>query len=203
MDRGVEGRSAIRRGDEDRSGDEGFQRQARRLRRQVLMDLKTYIRDVPDFPKPGIIFKDITPLLRAPEALEFTVEALAKPFRAKQVTRVAAIESRGFIFGSCVARILGAGFVPIRKPGKLPWTTRRNEYQLEYGTDVIEIHDDALTADDRVVIIDDVLATGGTAAAAVALVKEFGATIVGAAVVIELDFLEGRKRLDIPVHSLI
>src|SRR5438132_10865175 len=167
------------------------------------MDLKTYIRDVPDFPKPGIIVKDITPLLRAPEALKFTVEALAEPFRKKKVTRVAAIESRGFIFGSCVAQLLGAGFVPIRKPGKLPWTTRRNEYKLEYGTDVIEIHDDALTADDRVVIIDDVLATGGTAAAAAALVKEFGATIVGAAVVIELDFLEGRKRLDIPVHSLI
>src|SRR5260370_32967319 len=129
------------------------------------MDLKTYIRDVPDFPKKGILFKDITPLLRAPEAFEFCVGALAEPFRRNKVTKVAAIESRGFIFGSCVARLLNAGFVPIRKPGKLPWTTRRNEYVLEYGTDALEIHDDALTASDRVVVIDDVLATGGTAAA--------------------------------------
>jgi len=168
-----------------------------------MTDLRQYIRDVPDFPKPGIVFKDITPLLRSPEALEASVQGLAEPYRDQRISNVVAIESRGFIFGSCVARILGAGFVPIRKPGKLPWTTRRNEYKLEYGTDVIEIHDDALTADDRVVIIDDVLATGGTAAAAAALVKEFGATIVGAAFVIELDFLEGRKKLDIPLHSLV
>ena len=166
-------------------------------------ELRDYIRDVPDFPKPGILFKDITPLLRSPEALGAACDALAEPYRGARISNVVAIESRGFIFGSCVARALGAGFVPIRKPGKLPWTTRRNEYKLEYGSDVLEIHDDALTADDRVVIIDDVLATGGTAAAAAALVKEFGATIVGAAVVIELDFLEGRKKLDIPVHSLI
>ena len=168
-----------------------------------MTDLRQFIRDVPDFPKPGIVFKDITPLLRSPEALEAAVQGLAGPYRDQRISNVVAIESRGFIFGSCVARILGAGFVPIRKPGKLPWTTRRNEYKLEYGTDIIEIHDDALTADDRVVIIDDVLATGGTAAAAAALVKEFGATIVGAAFVIELDFLEGRKKLDIPLHSLI
>jgi len=168
------------------------------------MDLKTYIRDVPDFPKPGIIFKDITPLLRAPEALKFTVEALAEPFRKKKVTRVAAIESRGFIFGSCVAQLLGAGFVPIRKPGKLPWTTRRNEYVLEYGTDALEIHDDALTNDDRVLLIDDVLATGGTAAAASCLVQESGADLVGVATVIELSFLNGRTKLNgISVHSLI
>ena len=129
-----------------------------------MTDLRQYIRDVPDFPKPGILFKDITPLLRSPEALEAAVQGLAEPYRDQRISNVVAIESRGFIFGSCVARILGAGFVPIRKPGKLPWTTRRNEYKLEYGTDVVEIHDDALTADDRVVIIDDVLATGGTAA---------------------------------------
>jgi len=115
-------------------------------------DLRQYIRDVPDFPKPGILFKDITPLLRSPEALEAAVQGLADPYRDQRISNIVAIESRGFIFGSCVARILGAGFVPIRKPGKLPWTTRRNEYKLEYGTDVIEIHDDALTADDRVVI---------------------------------------------------
>jgi adenine phosphoribosyltransferase len=168
------------------------------------MDLKTYIRDVPDFPKKGILFKDITPLLRAPEAFEFCVGALAEPYRRHKVTKVVAIESRGFIFGSCVARLLNAGFVPIRKPGKLPWTTRRNEYVLEYGTDALEIHDDALTADDRVVLIDDVLATGGTAAAASCLVRELGADLVGIAMVIELSFLNGRMKLNgTPVHSLI
>jgi adenine phosphoribosyltransferase len=168
------------------------------------MDLRTYIRDVPDFPKPGIMFKDITPLLRSPKALQETVERLAEPFRSERVTSVAAIESRGFIFGSCVARLLDAGFIPIRKPGKLPWTKRRNEYVLEYGTDALEIHDDALTPADRVVIIDDVLATGGTAAAASALVRGFGATLVGISMVIELTFLDGRKKLNgTPVHSLI
>ena len=168
------------------------------------MDLRTYIRGVPDFPKPGIMFKDITPLLRSPKALRETVERLAQPFRSERVTSVAAIESRGFIFGSCVARLLDAGFIPIRKPGKLPWTKRRNEYVLEYGTDALEIHDDALTPADRVVIIDDVLATGGTAAAASALVRGFGATLVGISMVIELTFLDGRKKLDgTTVHSLI
>ena len=168
------------------------------------MDLTTYIRDVPDFPKKGILFKDITPLLGTPAALQFTVESLAKPFRDSGVSQVAAIESRGFIFGSCVARLLGAGFVPIRKPGKLPWTTRRNEYVLEYGTDALEIHDDALSKNDRVVLIDDVLATGGTAAAASCLVRDSGAQLVGVAMVIELSFLNGRSKLNgIPVHSLI
>lgn len=168
------------------------------------MDLTAYIRDVPDFPKKGIVFKDITPLLRAPEALEYAVEQLAKPFEKEKINRVAAIESRGFIFGSCVARLLGAGFIPIRKPGKLPWTTRRNEYSLEYGTDALEIHDDALSNGDRVLLIDDVLATGGTAAAASCLVRESGAELVGVAMVIELSFLHGREKLNgVPVHSLI
>jgi adenine phosphoribosyltransferase len=168
------------------------------------MDLRSFIRDVPDFPKPGIMFKDITPLLRSSKALQETVERLAEPFLAERVTNVAAIESRGFIFGSCVARLLDAGFIPIRKPGKLPWTKRRNEYVLEYGTDALEIHDDALTPTDRVLIIDDVLATGGTAAAASALVRDFGAKLVGVAMVIELTFLDGRRKLDgTMVHSLI
>ena len=168
------------------------------------MDLKTYIRDVPNFPKQGIIFKDITPLLRAPEALQYAVGALAEPFQREQITKVAAIESRGFIFGSCVARLLNAGFIPIRKPGKLPWTTRRNEYVLEYGTDALEIHDDALATEDRVLLIDDVLATGGTAAAASCLVRESGADLVGVAMVIELLFLNGRNKLNgVNVHSLI
>lgn len=167
-------------------------------------DLRDFVRDVPDFPKPGIMFKDITPLLRAPQALAKTVDWLAEPYRDQRITNVVAIESRGFIFGACVAQALNAGFIPIRKPGKLPWSTKRNEYTLEYGSGALEIHDDALTADDRVVIIDDVLATGGTAAAAACLVRELGAEIVGAAFVIELDFLEGRKKLeDTAVHSLL
>jgi adenine phosphoribosyltransferase len=168
------------------------------------MDLRPFIRDVPDFPKPGIIFKDITPLLRSHEALDYISHALAEPFREAGVTAVAAIESRGFIFGSGVARVLGAGFVPIRKPGKLPWKTRRGEYTLEYGSGVLEIHDDALTTDDRVLLIDDLLATGGTAACSIALVQESGATIVAAGFVIELTFLDGRIKLDgTPVHSLL
>ena len=131
-----------------------------------LEELKTYIRDVPDFPKPGIMFKDITPLLRSSEALGTACAMLADPFRSAAVTQVAAIESRGFIFGSIVAQHLNAGFIPIRKPGKLPWARRRHEYVLEYGSDALEIHDDALTPEDRVLVIDDVLATGGTVAAA-------------------------------------
>ncbi|MBV9492805.1 MAG: adenine phosphoribosyltransferase [Acidobacteria bacterium] len=169
-----------------------------------MIDLRNWIRDVPDFPKPGILFKDITPLLRDPKALEETMDALAAPFRGHGVTTVAGIESRGFIFGSCVARALGAGFVPIRKPGKLPWTRRRNEYILEYGTDALEIHDDALEPDDKVLIVDDVLATGGTACAAAALVRGFHAELVGVSVLIELEFLEPRSKMEgVNVHSLI
>ena len=170
----------------------------------VAEELKSFVRDVPDFPKPGILFKDITPLLKSPAALEKAIHALAEPYRGKRITAIAAIESRGFIFGSCVARVLGAGFVPIRKPGKLPWTKRRNEYILEYGTDALEIHDDALTPSDRVVVIDDVLATGGTAAAAAALVRGFDATLVGVATVIELTFLDPRKKLNgVDIHTVI
>lgn len=167
-------------------------------------DLRGFIRDVPDFPKPGIMFKDITPLLRSPHALEESIRALAEPFRDAGVTTVAGIESRGFIFGSCVARVLGAGFVPIRKPGKLPWTTRRNEYVLEYGKDALEIHDDAMSRDDRVLVVDDVLATGGTAVAALGLVTGLEANLVGIATVIELTFLDPRRKLDgVNVHTLI
>ena len=167
--------------------------------------LHDFLRDVPDFPKPGILFKDITPLLRSPEALRSACEWLAEPFKNDGVTAVAGIESRGFIFGSIVAQNLGAGFVPIRKPGKLPWTTRRHEYVLEYGNDALEIHDDALTPEDRVLIVDDVLATGGTLAAATHLVRGFDAKLVGAATVVELGFLGGRDKLaaDLPFHSLL
>jgi len=168
------------------------------------VDLRSLIRDVPDFPKPGIVFKDITPLLRAPTALESAVEEMAAPFRGMSITQVAAIESRGFIFGSGVARVLGAGLIPIRKPGKLPWTTRRHEYLLEYGSDVLEIHDDALTPEDRVIVVDDVLATGGTAAAAAALVRGFGSILLGITVLIELEFLHGREKLGgTPLHSVV
>jgi adenine phosphoribosyltransferase len=167
-------------------------------------DLRSFIRDVPDFPKKGVNFKDITPLLRSPRALERSIHELADPYRRAGVTEVAGIESRGFIFGSCVARVLGAGFIPIRKPGKLPWTTRRNEYLLEYGSDALEIHDDALTVTDRVLVVDDVLATGGTAAAAASLVRGFGSTLVGIATVIELTFLDPRKKLEgVDIHTLI
>jgi len=166
--------------------------------------LRALIRDVPDFPKPGIMFKDITPLLRDPRGLDASVLMLAEPFKDQGVTTVAGIESRGFIFGSCVARILGAGFVPIRKPGKLPWTKRSHEYELEYGKDKIEIHDDAISPNDRVLVIDDVLATGGTLAAAVALVREFDAHLVGAATVIELSFLDGRRKIEgVQFHSVL
>jgi adenine phosphoribosyltransferase len=168
-------------------------------------ELQALVRDVPDFPKPGIMFKDITPLLKSPKGLERTCELLAEPFRDAGVTAVAGIESRGFIFGSIVAQMLGAGFVPIRKPGKLPWTTRRHEYVLEYGKDALEIHDDALAATDRVLVVDDVLATGGTLIAATILASGLGATLVGAATVIELEFLGGRAKLDQAVrfHSLL
>lgn len=167
--------------------------------------LSAHVRDVPDFPKPGILFKDITPLLRSPEAFEEACSLLSDPFRSEGVTAVAGIESRGFIFGAVVARNLGAGFIPIRKPGKLPWTRRRHEYVLEYGSDALEIHDDALTKDDRVVVIDDVLATGGTIAAAMHLVRGFEATLAGAATLIELELLAGRQKLPdgVPFHSLL
>lgn len=170
----------------------------------VAEELKPFVRDVPDFPKPGIMFKDITPLLKSPAAFGKSIEALAAPYRHRKISAVAGIESRGFIFGSCVAQALGAGFIPIRKPGKLPWTRRRNEYVLEYGTDALEIHDDALVSSDQVLVIDDVLATGGTAAAAAALVQGFGATLVGVATLIELTFLEPRRKLvGVEVHSLL
>ena len=167
-------------------------------------ELKTYIRDVPDFPKPGIMFKDITPLLRSSEAFDAACALLAEPFRDAGVTQVAAIESRGFIFGGVVAKSLNAGFVPICKPGKLPWARRRHEYVLEYGSDSLEIHDDAIDPGDRVLVIDDVLATGGTVTAATHLVRGFDAILVGIATLIELEFLGGRDKIDgVKFHSVL
>jgi len=158
-------------------------------------DLYKTIRDVPDFPKPGILFKDITPLLLDPRAFRQAVDLMTAPFRGSRVTRVVSIESRGFLLGAPIALTLEAGLVPIRKPGKLPAARGRVEYALEYGTDALEMHRDAVGASDRVLIVDDVLATGGTAEAAAKLVRAHGADVVGFTFLIELDFLKGRERL--------
>jgi adenine phosphoribosyltransferase len=169
------------------------------------VDLATYIRDIPDWPKKGIVFKDITPLLASPEGFREAIDAIAEPFADAGVTKVMGAEARGFIFGGALAYKLGAGFVPARKPGKLPWNTTSVTYDLEYGTDSLEVHSDALTSDDVVLIVDDVLATGGTAAAKTHLCNEVGAKIAGYAFLIELDFFTGRDKLpdDATIVSLI
>ncbi|MEZ5180789.1 MAG: adenine phosphoribosyltransferase [Acidimicrobiales bacterium] len=170
----------------------------------MAIELTDHIRDIADFPKPGIVFKDITPLLAHPAGLAEVVERLAAPFRDLGVTKVVGIEARGFILATPVAVELGAGFVPVRKAGKLPSAIHRQEYELEYGTDLLEIHRDAVTADDVVLVLDDVLATGGTAAATVELVGQTGARVAALAFLIELGFLGGRAALgDAPVTSLI
>ena len=166
--------------------------------------LQRLIRDVPDFPKPGIVFKDITPLLADPAGLAMAVEVMANPFRKDRVDLVIGAESRGFIFGTAIAQSLSCGFVPIRKPGKLPRETHRAEYELEYGSDVLEMHDDAIQPGQRVLMVDDLLATGGTMAACIDMVRRTGATIAAATFLIELEFLEGRRRLgDVEIHSAI
>lgn len=157
--------------------------------------LRSSLRDVPDFPKEGVVFKDLTPVLRDPALMSSAADALAEPHRSDGITVVAGIEARGFLLAPLVAARLGVGVVPVRKPGKLPWKTRRREYALEYGSDALEIHEDAVTAADRVLLIDDVLATGGTAAAASSLLTEAGATVVGLGFVVELGFLGGRSLL--------
>ena len=161
----------------------------------TIEDISRRIRDVPDFPKPGVLFKDITPLLLDAAAFRRAIELMAAPFRESGVTRVVSIESRGFLLGAPVALALEAGLVPIRKPGKLPSERGRVEYALEYGTDALEMHTDAVGARDRVLIVDDVLATGGTAQAAAKLVRAHRAEVVGFTFLIELDFLKGRARL--------
>jgi adenine phosphoribosyltransferase len=157
--------------------------------------LKEHIRDIPDFPKPGVGFKDITPLLADVEAFKFTIDALAGHFENQRIDKVLGIEARGFIPAAPVAYRLGAGFVPVRKGGKLPHEIEREEYALEYGTDLLEIHRDAVAPGERVVIVDDVIATGGTAAATVALAKRLGAEVAGLAFIVELAFLGGRAKL--------
>jgi adenine phosphoribosyltransferase len=159
------------------------------------MDLKQRIRHVPDFPKPGILFYDITTLLSDPEGFRLTVDSIAAPYREQNISVVVGIESRGFILGAAVAHALGAGFVPIRKPGKLPWKALKESYALEYGSDALEIHEDAVVSSSRVLIVDDVLATGGTAAAAIKLVRSIGGALVGLGFLIELEFLAGRSKL--------
>ena len=166
--------------------------------------LKEKIRDIPNFPKPGIIFKDITPLVRDPATLRLAVHQLIYPFIGRPITAIVGMEARGFIFGALAAWELGVGFIPLRKPGKLPYDVETVNYDLEYGSAGLEIHSDALTAQDRVLVVDDLLATGGTARASCGLIENLGAQVIGCAFVIELDFLNGRERLKhYDVHALI
>lgn len=168
------------------------------------LELCPLIRDVPDFPRKGILFKDITPLLANPAGLSLAVEFLTQPFRDKHIDIVVGAESRGFIFGTAVARNLSAGFVPIRKPGKLPGEKLSLTYELEYGTDTVEIHADAIRPGQRVLLLDDLLATGGTMKACCDLVARLGGTIVGVAVLIELLGLGGREKLtSLPLHCVL
>ena len=168
------------------------------------VDLSRLIRDVSDYPRPGIVFKDITPLLRHPAGLSLAVELLTQPYRDQHIDVVVGAESRGFIFGTAVARNLSAGFVPIRKKGKLPCRTQSISYELEYGMDTLEIHTDAIKSGDRVLMVDDLLATGGTMSTCCNLVESLGGRIVGLAILIELLALKGRERLrQYPIHSII
>jgi len=169
-----------------------------------ITDLAALIRDVPDFPKPGIIFKDITPLLGDPAGLALAVECLVQPFRRTKVDKVVGAESRGFIFGTAVAQSLSAGFVPVRKPDKLPRAALERAYELEYGTNRLFIHRDAIAPGEAVLLVDDLLATGGTVAACGELVEALGGKVVGAAFLIELAFLNGRQRIArYPVHAVL
>ncbi|HET6772492.1 MAG TPA: adenine phosphoribosyltransferase [Acidimicrobiales bacterium] len=166
--------------------------------------LADHLRDVPDFPQPGIVFKDLTPLLNDVDAFRFAVDSVAEHAAGLTVDKVVGIEARGFIFGAAVAYRLGAGFVPVRKPGKLPWKTVTETYALEYGSDSLDIHEDAVDTGDAVYVVDDVLATGGTAAATCRLVERLGGNIAGLAFVVELGFLDGRAKLaDHDILSLI
>jgi adenine phosphoribosyltransferase len=171
-----------------------------------LYDLKSLIRTIPDYPKPGIMFRDVTTLFRDPEGFELAIIAMARPFRAAHIDMVAGIEARGFILGGAIADRLGCGFLPIRKKGKLPGKTIGQEYTLEYGVDAIEIHEDAIDDGQRILIVDDLIATGGTAEAAIKLVNQTGGTIVGATFVIDLPELGGMARLEahnVDCHALM
>lgn len=166
--------------------------------------LKSFIRDIPDYPKEGIIFKDITPLLAHPLAIQSAVDLMAEPFKNDRIDFVAATEARGFLFGPSMATYLDAGFIPVRKPGKLPYKTNSYSYELEYGTDTLEIHQDAIYPGAKVLLVDDLLATGGTICATKNLVENLGGEVVGCAFLIELGFLNGRQALgETPVHAVI
>jgi len=162
----------------------------------VVDTIKEMVRDIPDFPKPGIVFKDITPLLAKPDRFYQAIDMIAEQYKGKSIDQVVCVEARGFILGSLLAYKLGAGIVPVRKPGKLPHQTIQTTYALEYGTDTLEIHADAITPGNRILIVDDLLATGGTMAAAVDLIKKLKGDIVGIAFLIELKFLKGHEKLE-------
>ena len=166
--------------------------------------LKAHIRNIPDFPKPGIQFKDITPLVKNPMMLRLAVNQLIHPFLGEEITAIVGMEARGFIFGSLAAWEMGIGFVPLRKPGKLPYDIQSVSYELEYGTTSLEVHTDALDSNDKVLLVDDLIATGGTAAASCQLIEKLGAEVCACAFVVELDDLNGRELLSqYQVHSLV
>jgi adenine phosphoribosyltransferase len=165
--------------------------------------IKSRIRTIPDYPKPGVQFRDITTLLLDPQGMRAAVEGLARPFSARAVDKVAGIEARGFILGGAVATALASGFVPVRKRGKLPWTTLGQDYELEYGSDRVEIHADAIRAGEKVLLVDDLVATGGTAEAAIRLIEKAGGEIVACAFVIDLPELGGRRRLEARGHQVV
>jgi adenine phosphoribosyltransferase len=166
--------------------------------------LAEHVREIPDYPKPGVVFRDITPLLGSADAFAAAVDSLAAPYAGERIDKVVGIEARGFVFAAPLAYRHRAGFVPVRKPGKLPWAREREEYELEYGTDLLEIHSDAVERGERVLIVDDVIATGGTAAATARLVERLGGEVAGFAFVVELEFLAGRSKIDgYAIHSVV
>ncbi len=169
-----------------------------------MSQLEDLIRDIPDFPEEGVVFKDITPVLADPTAFATLIDEMSAPFMDKGITKVAGIEARGFTLATPVAGRIGAGFIPLRKPGKLPYETVKEEYELEYGMDALEVHIDAVLEDEKVLLVDDVIATGGTAKAAIQLLRHVGADVVGLSVFIELVFLGGVEKIDsVPLHALL
>lgn len=166
--------------------------------------LESLIRNIPDFPEEGVVFKDITPVLGDPDAFRSLIDAMSAPFANQGITKVAGIEARGFTLATPVADRIGAGFIPLRKPGKLPYETVKEEYELEYGIDALEVHTDAVFQGEKVLLVDDVIATGGTAQAAIKLLRNVGAEVVGFSVFIELVFLGGANRVDgVPINALL